>query len=444
MSKILNFEASLHNAYFFSQNSHKDFYVYVSLKGIKAEKTSSRPPLNISLVIDRSGSMSGDKLDYTKKAVDFVIDNVESSDMISIVQYDDKVNVVSETDFVKDKAGLHSKVSQIRAGGSTNLSGGMLEGYNQVKNGRNEGVLDKIKNLVGVATQANREGFVNRVLLLSDGLANVGVTDLTQLQAIAQKKFREEQIGLSTFGVGADFNEELMTNLAEYGGANYYFIEKPDNIPQIFAKELSGLLAVIAQNTQVSLKFNADFAKCVQVFGYPATILNNQVNISFNDIFSEEQKAVLLHFEVVKEFGESLPIEVSLSYDDVMVSLDKITETKTLNLIATKDEILFKNGVQLSILEQVVLFVANDKFEKVLKLVDKREFDEAKNQLAQIKLYLDTNFQYFAPSEELKKQYQVIVDYAQKIDDMKNYDSQDFLMAQKMSKMSNYDSRKKR
>ncbi len=385
--------------------------------------------------------MSGEKLDYTKKAIDFVIDNVESTDMISIVQYDDKVDVVSETDFVNDKSKLHRKVSQIHAGGSTNLSGGMLEGYSQVKNGRKGSLINQ---LIEIVKTAQKESFVNRVLLLSDGLANVGVTDLAQLQMIAQKKFREEQIGLSTFGVGADFNEELMTNLAEYGGANYYFIEKPDSIPQIFAKELSGLLAVIAQNTQVSVKFDSQYAKCTKVYGYPATITNDKVSINFNDIFSEEQKAVLLHFEVVKQFDGVLPIEVSLSYDDVVKKLDKITEIKTLNLTATQDENLFKTSIENTVLEQVVLFISNEMFENVLKEMDKRNFAEAKQQLTQIKLYLDTNFQYFVPSEELKKQYKIITDYLNQIDDMQSMDNNQYMVMQKSSKMANYDFRKKR
>lgn len=441
MTNILNFEALLNNAYFFSQDAKKDFFVYISLKGIKAEKTNNRQPLNISLVIDRSGSMSGDKLDYTKKAIDFVIDNVESTDMISIVQYNDKVSVVSETDFVTDKKSLHTKVGQIHAGGSTNLSGGMLEGYSQVKNGKKGSFINQ---LIEIVKTAQKENFVNRVLLLSDGLANVGVTDLATLQLMAQKKFREEQIGLSTFGVGADFNEELMTNLAEYGGANYYFIEKPDSIPQIFAKELSGLLAVIAQNTQVSVKFASQYAKCTKVYGYPATITDDKVSINFNDIFSEEQKAVLLHFEVVKQFDGVLPIEVSLSYDDVVKKLDKIAEIKTLNLIATQDENLFKTGIENTVLEQVVLFISNEMFENVLKEMDRRNFVEAKQQLTQIKLYLDTNFQYFVPSEELKKQYKLITDYLDRIDDMQNMDNNEYLTMQKSSKMSNYDYRKKR
>jgi Ca-activated chloride channel family protein len=441
MTNILSFEALLNNTYFFSQDAKKDFFVYISLKGIKAEKTTNRQPLNVSLVIDRSGSMSGDKLDFTKKAIDFVIDNVESSDMISIVQYDDKVDVVSETDFVNDKSSLHKKVSQIKSGGSTNLSGGMLEGYNQVKNGKKSNLMTQIIDMIKTT---QKESFVNRVLLLSDGLANVGVTDLAQLQMMAQKKFREDQIGLSTFGVGADFNEELMTNLAEYGGANYYFIEKPDSIPQIFAKELSGLLAVIAQNTQISVKFASQYAKCTKVYGYPATITDDKVSINFNDIFSEEQKAVLLHFEVLKPFDGVLPIEVNLSYDDVIKKMDKITETKTLSLVATQDENLFKTGINTQVLEQVVLFVSNEMFENVLKEMDKRNFELAKQQLTQIKLYLDTNFQYFVPSEELKKQYKIITDYLSQIDEMQTMNNDEYMIMQKSSKMANYDFRKKK
>ena len=107
-----------------------------------------------------------------------------------------------------------------------------------------------------------QEKYVNRALLLSDGLANQGITDEEKLQQIVQKKFREQGIGLSTFGVGSDFNELLMTNLSEYGGANYYFIDSPEKIPEIFAKELEGLLSVVAQSTKLSVKFQSNNLKC--------------------------------------------------------------------------------------------------------------------------------------------------------------------------------------
>jgi Ca-activated chloride channel family protein len=102
-------------------------------------------------------------------------------------------------------------------------------------------------------------------LLLSDGLANVGITEPAQLKEIARRQFQENRIGLSSFGVVADFNEELMMQLSEYGGANYYFIETPDQIPQIFAKELQGLLSVVAQNTNLEIEFPSEFLKVEKV-----------------------------------------------------------------------------------------------------------------------------------------------------------------------------------
>lgn len=448
MSNIIHFEALSNNNYYFSQNPTKEFYIYLSLKGGKAPQKDKRPPLNIALVIDRSGSMSGDKLTYTKKAVDFVIDNVNGTDIMAIIQYDDKVEVVSLAAPVADKSKLHQKVAKIEAGGSTNLSGGMLEGYNQVNGGISETFVDKVLGFIKDNSQDKtkntaKDGFVNRVLLLSDGLANVGVTELPQLQMIAQKKFREEQIGLSTFGVGADFNEEMMTNLAEYGGGNYHFIDKPDAIPQIFAKELSGLLSVIAQNTHVNVDFSSEYVNCTKVYGYPANISKGNVALNLNDIFSEEEKAVLLRFEVLKPF-DSLQIKVALSYDDVVVKFEKITENQTLTLTTTQDETLFKSGIQYKTLEQIAMFVANDMFESALKEVDKRNFDEAKQQLTQIKFYLDTHFQLFAPSEELKKQYKTICDYLDNLGSMATMRNEEVLMAQKISKSMNYELRKKK
>ncbi len=164
-----------------------------------------RSPLNISLVIDRSGSMESEgKLDFVKQACQTVVQNLGNNDQVSVVSYDSYVNVVSKSGKVTDKDQLIRQIGGLSSGGSTNLSGGMLEGYAQTK-----------------TTLAAEQ--VNRVLLLSDGLANQGITDPGELNKIAQTQFEEHGIGLSTFGVGLDFNEDLMTSLAESGTGNYYF-----------------------------------------------------------------------------------------------------------------------------------------------------------------------------------------------------------------------------
>ena len=152
----LTFKTGLGNNKFLLNEFGNVGYYYAEAKACELKTDGqARTPLNISLVIDRSGSMDGDKLKHAKLAAQFVIDQLSPEDYVSIVQYDDAVDVVSTSNRVGDKQLLKRKVDAISAGGSTNLGGGMLEGYHQVKSTYND-------------------GFVNRVLLLSDGLANVG------------------------------------------------------------------------------------------------------------------------------------------------------------------------------------------------------------------------------------------------------------------------------
>ena len=423
--KIITFQSHLDNPYYLANDNKKELYLYIDLKAGLAPQKNERVPLNIALIIDRSGSMRGDKLTYVKKATDFVIDNLNANDHLAIVQYDDTVDVVSATHTVTNKKKLHNKVANIKAGGTTNLSGGMLEGFSQV-------------------AVSKRENIVNRVLLLSDGLANEGITDPSKLQQIAQKKFREQGIALSTFGVGADFNESLMTNLAEYGGANYYFIDTPDQIPNIFAKELEGLLSVVAQNAKLSLHFASQSLKCTKVYGYPASIGHDKVEVSFNDIFSEEQKAVLIKFEVTQPIAESLDFNLDFTYDDAAEILDRVQEKTTLTVKVTSDKALYENSVQPLTAQNIALFEANDLYETAMSQVDDRQYDKAKTLIERAMAIVETALKLFPTSEELKEQLHQLKAYYSKIDEMKNWSREETLFAQKTSKAMNYNLRKKR
>lgn len=426
MDNIINLTSKLENTYWLSNSPKRELFLYISLKAGKAPEKNERVPVNISLVIDRSGSMQGEKLDYVKKAVKFVVDNLNQEDYISVVQYDNQVDVVSESSRVQNKKVLQNKVDKIRAGGSTNLSGGMLEGYNQVR-------------------KTKKEGYVNRILLLSDGLANQGITVPEKLQQIAQKTFREQGIATSSFGVGADFNEILMTNLAEYGGANYYYIDTPDQIPNIFAEELSGLLSVVAQNTVLKLSFPKEFLTCKKVYGYPATTQMGQVDINFNDIFSEEEKAILIKFEVNQQFNQNLDFEIDLQYDDVVNKLEHIQEVKKLTLQSTQDTNLYEQNIDKEAIMQTAFFVSNDMLEEAIRIADDiTKLEEAKKIIAQAKMYLETQFKHIVPNEELKRQYQSILDYEKRLGEMVNMSKMDYLESQKSSRSFSYKLRKKR
>ena len=167
--------------------------IFINTSRVELQERERRP-MNISVVLDRSGSMSDErKMDYAKSAVSTLIDQLQTEDIFSLVVYDDVVDVVRSASKVGNKQNLKRLLSDIYPRNSTNLGGGMMEGLRQVE--RNIG----------------RE-YVNRVILLSDGLANQGVTDPHELNRIA-KRYRAKSISVTTMGVGLDYNDNLMVCL---------------------------------------------------------------------------------------------------------------------------------------------------------------------------------------------------------------------------------------
>jgi Ca-activated chloride channel family protein len=233
-------------------------YLLLELKG-NAGTNVERAPMNVSLVLDRSGSMSGAPLAYSKKACQFVTEQMGQQDQLSLVAFDDEVRTVFAPQSVSHKDVMKQQIETIRSGGSTNLSGGLLQGIQYV-------------------VQGKKDGSINRVILLSDGHANEGITDRAKLQSIA-REFQSLGIGITTMGVGDGFDEELMEGIADDGGGNFYFIEKPESIPEIFAKELDGLLSVVAQNVQLTIK-PSETTQIMHIYGYKAEVTGEGLKLS--------------------------------------------------------------------------------------------------------------------------------------------------------------------
>lgn len=193
-----------------------------------------RRPLNVALVIDRSGSMAGTPLRYALKAAADFVDRLTADDRLSIVVYDDNVDTLLDAQLVTDKAAIKQILSGVRAGGLTNLSGGWLRGCELV-------------------ARHQTERHVNRVLLLTDGQANAGVTNRQVLIGTAAKKV-EEGIATTTLGFGEHFEEDLLIGMARAAGGNFYFIQSLDDAADVFGAELDSLKAVAAQNLTVTLQ----------------------------------------------------------------------------------------------------------------------------------------------------------------------------------------------
>lgn len=211
-----------------------DILVRVEAPSAPSEQ-EKRMPLSLAIVIDRSGSMSGQPLEEAKKCAAMIVDRLAAGDHLAIVTYDDSVQIIASAAPAENKESLKRAIAAIESGGSTNLHGGWLKGAELI---------------AGSA----RPDVVSRVLLLSDGCANAGVTDVDQ---IAQQTRELAQAGVttSTYGLGRGFNEDLMIAMANAGQGNAYYGETADVLIERFAEEFDLLSALCARAVDLHVGF---------------------------------------------------------------------------------------------------------------------------------------------------------------------------------------------
>ena len=276
---------------------------------------SPRRNLNLSVVIDRSGSMAGAPLHHALKAAESVVDRLEQNDTLSVVVYDDRVDTVIPSQPVNNKSALKNSIARVRAGGITNLSGGWLQGCEYVKK-----ELDPQK--------------INRVLLLTDGRANMGVIDPQILTATAAQK-AEEGITTTTLGFAQGFNEDLLIGMARAAGGNFYFIQSIDEASEVFSIELDSLRGVVGQNLQVTLEL-ADGVNLIDTLSLAQVDRNSsgQPVISLGELYESEDKLLGLSLDISNASIGDLPV-MKLHYTADIVENDVIQRVSgTLDVIA--------------------------------------------------------------------------------------------------------------
>lgn len=256
----------------------------------------ARPPLNIALVLDNSGSMAeARKLPYTIEAARMVIENATDRDSLALVAFNDQAIVLSGAGRVVNKPFLLHRLDEIAPENYTNLSAGLLEGIAQVS-----------------ANSANDQ--VKQVLLLTDGQANRGETSRAALRNIAEQAKRRG-IGISTFGVGSDFNEKLLAEVATGGGGRYVYVGTPEEIPTAFERELHGLLEVVAQNAVLEIKVSG--VEIGKVYGQLLDERTSSHRLVIGDLRATERGFVLMELRPLRsDSTASLDADVRLVFDD--------------------------------------------------------------------------------------------------------------------------------
>lgn len=270
-----------------------DVHAMVEIVAPERDDVDKREPLRLALVLDRSGSMAGRKLDIAKRCAEWLVGRLDPRDELALVSYDDHVRLLSPLSPPGERH--RAEIGRLGPGGSTNLSGGWLKG-------------------VEALTRANGDG-VRKVLLLSDGLANVGITAPDALSDLAAS-MHGQGVGTTTIGFGADFDEQLMTALAEAGGGNAHFAETPDAAPAIFAEELEGLTEVVAQNVSIEIRPRAP-VEVLEIMNRNRHVpIPGGVQVELGDAYAGERRRVVfaLHVPHLAALGPVTVADVVLRY----------------------------------------------------------------------------------------------------------------------------------
>lgn len=207
-------------------------YALVDIKAGSGEVLGTMPA-NFGLVIDRSGSMDGEKMDNLKEAVGYVVDHLNDSDLVSVTIFDDQVESLIQNQPAKNREGIKTKLGQVIPRGGTQISDGLRAGMAEVKKGYSP---DR----------------VNRVLLLTDGQT---WDDEDACRRLAEEAGKQG-IAITSIGIGEEWNEKLLLEIAEKSHGNSHWIQNPISILDAFRQEVEGMQSVAATNLKAMVRLS--------------------------------------------------------------------------------------------------------------------------------------------------------------------------------------------
>jgi Ca-activated chloride channel family protein len=338
-------------------NTKQLVYLRVALTGFDAPAEKVRAPLNVAIVIDKSGSMKGDKIGRAKEAAKAALAQMRDDDIVSIVAYDGTVEVLVPATKVSDRDVILRGIDRLDAGGMTALFGGVVKGASEVRK-----FLAKER--------------VNRVILLSDGVANVGPSsprDLAQLGATLGR----EGIAVTTVGLGLGYNEDLMVELAQGSGGQHVFIEHERQLAQVFKEGFGNLASIVAKEVVVKIRLSPEF-RPVRVLGREADIVGDSVVVQMPAIYARQLDDLVLEVELRPLSPRTLEVgSVEVTYHNVVThAADRFSTSITAEVsdVASTWEESENRDVKVAVIERL----ANERSRKAVELRDQGKTDEAR------------------------------------------------------------------
>ena len=372
--------------------------VLIKITPPKSELSAERPPLNIAMVIDRSGSMSGGKLDYARQAAIYAVEQLLPTDRVGVVIYDNNVETLLPSTPAVNKHHIIQKIKRIRAGGSTALHAGWVQG----------GI---------VVSEALQSEYLNRVLILSDGLANVGETNADVISSDVHG-LAKRGVSTSTMGVGRDYNEDLLAAMARSGDGNYWFIQSPSQIPTIFDNELQGLMMTMGKGVTLDIRTSAEvtFLKILNDLD-----IDENRNFCLPNLLFGNSIDIIARFKVMAKSGDVPIFDMTLSWFD---SEDQTTHgvDSALSLRGVPAKEVEKHPLNETVEEQVVILEAAQSKQEAMDLVDAGEIDQAQRLLQKTQAHV----MRFSMSPFIQAE-------AEALSDLEKHLKEDSIMVRKMA-----------
>ena len=291
-----------------ARNGRGETFLFAQVAAAPEEKTGSAAassPMNLALVIDRSGSMKGDRIANAMNAAVAAIERLRDGDSVTVVAFDSAAQVVVAPTRVSSssRASMQNAIRNIRLGGDTCISCGMLEGMQQ---------------LAQTSLSGDR---VNRMILLSDGATNSGIKDVPGLRAMAGR-MTGKGVTISTIGVDVDFDEKVMAALANEGNGRHYFVANASGLPAVFAQEFDDILASVAKEAELAIEL-APGVEVAEVFDRSFRREGNKIIVPFGTFSAKQEKTVLVKLRVPAEKeGMQAVADVRLAYRDLVKKAD--------------------------------------------------------------------------------------------------------------------------
>lgn len=312
-------------------------YLKIVLEGLAPPQPERRAPINVALVIDRSGSMRGEKLAHAKQAAEMALEHLRDDDIVSVVLYDHTVDVLVPATKLHDRPMIEQRIRSVQAGGNTALFAGVSKGAAELRK-----FLDRKR--------------VNRAVLLSDGLANVGPSTPEELQGLG-RELGGQTISVSTIGLGLGYNEDLMVRLAGASDGNHVFAERPEELASVFEKEFGTLGSVVAQGVAIEVEF-LDGMRPIRILGREGEIRGSRLSARMNQIYGGQQQYLLVEIETPPgPSGAERPLaRVEVRYDDLFSRQnERLEQTARVRYSADAQE------VEASANREVLISVAEQK-----------------------------------------------------------------------------------